>query len=131
LQLKTSRSQKPAKNPMQKLPKNPTKNPQKSCTQKSFMIFLTKNLLKTLNISKNFLILHLTQTKQKTMHELITLTYPMKCGITGTTIDKGEQAYYNHQTKTCIHPLEYERNMSQVKIGDPKTYFTRLQKLNK
>jgi hypothetical protein len=64
------------------------------------------------------------------MHELITLTYPMKCGITGTTIDKGEQAYYNHQSKTCIHPLEYERNMSQAKIGDPKTYFTRLSKLN-
>ena len=64
------------------------------------------------------------------MHELITLSYQMKCGITGTTIDKGEQAYYNYQTKTCIHPLEYERNMSQVKIGDPKTYFTRLSKLN-
>jgi hypothetical protein len=65
------------------------------------------------------------------MHELITLTYPMKCGITGTYIDKGEQAYYNHQTKTCIHPLEYEKNMAKTKIGDPKTYFTRLQKLNK
>jgi hypothetical protein len=46
------------------------------------------------------------------MHELITLSYQMKCGIT-------------------VHPLEYEKNMSQVKIGDPKTYFTRHQKLNK
>ncbi len=65
------------------------------------------------------------------MHQLITLSDRMKCAITGTTIDKGEQAYYNHQTKTCIHPLEYERNMQEVKIGDSKTYFTRLQKLNK
>ena len=32
------------------------------------MVSLTKNLLKTLKISKNFLILHLTQTKQKTMN---------------------------------------------------------------
>lgn len=65
------------------------------------------------------------------MHELITLTYPMKCALTGTYIDKGEQAYYSHETKNCIHPLEYERSMNQVKIGDPKTYFTRHQKLNK
>ena len=64
------------------------------------------------------------------MHELITLNSKMKCGITGTIINKGEQAYYDHQTKNCIHPLEYEKNMSQVKIGDPKTYFTRLSKLN-
>jgi len=34
------------------------------------------------------------------MHQLITLTDRMKCGITGTIIDKGEQAYYNYQTKT-------------------------------
>ena len=49
--------------------KNSPKNPQKSgakIQQKSFMISLTKNLLKTLNISKNFLILHSTQPKQKT-----------------------------------------------------------------
>ncbi len=65
------------------------------------------------------------------MHELITLTYKMRCCITGTIIEKGEQAYYNHQTKTCIHPVEYEKGMSLAKIGDPKTYFTRLQKLNK
>jgi len=116
---------------MQKLPKNLAKILYAKIQQKSFMISLTKNLLKTLNISKNFLILHSTQPKQKTMHELITLNQQMKCGITGTIIDKGEQAYYNHQTKTCIHPLEYERNMQQAKIGDPKTYFTRLQKLNK
>jgi hypothetical protein len=64
------------------------------------------------------------------MHELITLSYKMRCGITGTIIEKGEQAYYNHQTKTCIHPLEYEKNMSNAKIGDSKTYFTRLSKLN-
>jgi hypothetical protein len=55
----------------------------------------------------------------------------MKCAITGTIIEKGEQAYYSYETKNCIHPLEYEKNMSQTKIGDPKTYFTRLQKLNK
>jgi hypothetical protein len=55
----------------------------------------------------------------------------MKCAITGTTIEKGEQAYYSYLTKNCIHPLVYEENMTKTKIGDPKTYFTRLQKLNK
>jgi hypothetical protein len=65
MQLLFSCRQKPPKNPMQKLPKNPTKIQQKPARQKSFMISLTKNLLKTLNISKNFLILHSTQTKQK------------------------------------------------------------------
>ena len=65
------------------------------------------------------------------MHHLITLSDRMKCAITGTIIEKGEQAYYSYETKNCIHPLEYERNMQQAKIGDPKTYFTRLQKLNK
>jgi hypothetical protein len=64
------------------------------------------------------------------MFELITLTYPMRCGITGTQIYKGQQAYYNYETKTCIHPLEYERSMSKAVIGDTKTYFTRLSKLN-
>ena len=64
------------------------------------------------------------------MHQLIILTHPMKCAITGILIDKGEQAYYNHETKNCIHPLEYESNMSKAKIGDPKTYFSRLSKLN-
>jgi len=53
------------------------------------------------------------------MHQLITLTHPMKCAITGILIDKGEQAYYNYETKNCIHPLEYESNMSKAKIGDP------------
>jgi len=65
------------------------------------------------------------------MHQLITLSDRMKCTITGTIIEKGEQAYYSYETKNCIHPLEYERSMSKTKIGDPKTYFTRLQKLNK
>ena len=64
------------------------------------------------------------------MFELITLTYPMRCGITGIPIDKGEQAYYNYETKTCIHTVEYERSMSKAVIGDKKTYFTRLSKLN-
>ena len=64
------------------------------------------------------------------MHELITLTYPMKCAITGIRIEKGEQAYYNYETKNCIHPLEYESSMDKAKIGDQKTYFTRLSKLN-
>lgn len=64
------------------------------------------------------------------MFELITLTNPMKCGITGTRIEKGEQAYYNYETKTCIHPVEYERSMAKAVIGDKKTYFTRLSKLN-
>jgi hypothetical protein len=64
------------------------------------------------------------------MFELITLTYPMRCGITGTLIYKGQQAYYNYETKNCIHPLEYERSMSKAVIGDTKTYFTRLSKLN-
>ncbi len=64
------------------------------------------------------------------MFELITLTYPMRCGITGIPIDKGEQAYYNYETKTCIHPVEYEGSMSKAVIGDKKTYFTRLSKLN-
>jgi hypothetical protein len=96
------------------------------------MISLTNNHKKLLKISKKLLILQNNyKQNKKPMHELITLSSKMKCGITGTIIDKGEQAYYNHQTKTCIHPVEYERNMSQVKIGDPKTYFTRHQKLNK
>ena len=64
------------------------------------------------------------------MHQLITLTHPMKCAITGILIDKGEQAYYNYETKNCIHPVEYESNMNKAKIGDPKTYFSRLSKLN-
>ena len=64
------------------------------------------------------------------MYELITLTYKMRCGITGELIDKGEQAYYNHETKNCIHPLEYERGMAKANIGDSKTYFMRLSKLN-
>jgi hypothetical protein len=64
------------------------------------------------------------------MYELITLTYPMKCGITGQLIQKGEQAYYNYESNKCIHPLEYERGMSKAVIGDKKTYFTRLSKLN-
>jgi len=51
---------------MQKLPKNLAKILYAKIQQKSFMISLTKNLQKTLNISKNFLILHSTQTKQKT-----------------------------------------------------------------
>jgi len=37
-----------AKNPMQKLPKNPTKICYAKIQQKSFMIILTKNLQKTL-----------------------------------------------------------------------------------
>jgi hypothetical protein len=65
------------------------------------------------------------------MHQLITLSDRMKCAITGTVIDKGEQAYYSYLTKNCIHPLVYEESMTKTKIGDPKTYFTRLQKLNK
>ena len=64
------------------------------------------------------------------MYELITLTYAMRCGISGILIDKGEQAYYNYETKNCIHPLEYEKGMNKAKIGDAKTYFTRLSKLN-
>jgi hypothetical protein len=64
------------------------------------------------------------------MYELITLTSKMRCSITGEIIDKGEQAYYNYQTKTCIQPAEYERSMSKAVIGDKKTYFTRLSKLN-
>ena len=64
------------------------------------------------------------------MHHLITLPYKMRCAITGTVIEKGEQAYYNYETKNCIHPLEYEKNMSKAKIGDTKTYFQRLSKLN-
>jgi hypothetical protein len=87
-------------------------------------LFLS-NIIKTNQNTLNYL------QNKKPMHELITLNSKMKCGITGTIIDKGEQAYYNHQTKTCIHPLVYERNMQQTKIGEPKTYFTRLQKLNK
>lgn len=64
------------------------------------------------------------------MHHLITLPYRMRCAITGTVIDKGEQAYYNYETKNCILPSEYEKGMSQAKIGNPKTYFQRLSKLN-
>jgi hypothetical protein len=121
--------------PYAKTPQKPRKNPAKiwyaKIQQKSFMISLTKNLLKTFKYLQKLPNFTFYNQNKKPMHELITLSYQMKCGITGTIIDKGEQAYYNHQTKTCIHPLEYEKNMSQVKIGDPKTYFTRHQKLNK
>jgi hypothetical protein len=95
------------------------------------MYHLTKYYQKTSKDIQKLPNFTLYKQNKKPMHELITLNSKMKCGITGTIIDKGEQAYYNHQTKTCIHPVEYERNMSQVKIGDPKTYFTRHQKLNK
>lgn len=64
------------------------------------------------------------------MHHLITLPYKMRCAISGTVIDKGEQANYNYETKNCIHPLEYEKLMSSTKIGDPKSYFKRLSKIN-
>jgi hypothetical protein len=97
---------------------------------KIFYDFLNKKPAKNFKYIQKLPNFTLYKQNKKPMHELITLSYQMKCGITGTIIDKGEQAYYNYQTKTCIHPLEYERNMSQVKIGDPKTYFTRLSKLN-
>jgi hypothetical protein len=115
--------------------KNPIQKPHKNLVRKNpakiFYDFLNKKPVKNFKYIQKLPIFTLYKQNKKPMHELITLSYQMKCGITGTIIDKGEQAYYNHQTKTCIHPLEYEKNMSQVKIGEPKTYFTRLQKLNK
>jgi hypothetical protein len=56
-QLQPKTCQKPYAKTPQKTHKNPAKILYR---QKSFMISLTKNLLKTLNISKNFLILHFT-----------------------------------------------------------------------
>jgi hypothetical protein len=127
MQLIISCTQKPAKNPMQK----PHKNLVRKNPAKIFYDFINKKPAKNFKYIQKLPNFTLYKQNKKPMHELITLSYQMKCGITGTIIDKGEQAYYNHQTKTCIHPVEYERNMSQAKIGDPKTYFTRLQKLNK
>jgi hypothetical protein len=126
MQLIISCTQKPYAKTPQKTHKNLVgKNP-----LKIFYDFLNKKPDKNFKyIQKlpNFTL----NTNKNPMHELITLSYKMRCGISGTLIEKGEQAYYNHQTKTCIHPVEYEKGMSQAKIGDPKTYFTRLQKLNK
>lgn len=64
------------------------------------------------------------------MHHLITLPYKMRCAITGTVIDKGDQAYYNYETKNCILPSEYEKIMSTAKIDNQTEYFKRLSKLN-
>jgi hypothetical protein len=52
-----NQSQKPAKNPMQKLPKNFPKTPQKSSRQKPNKNFFKNYLTKTSKYSKNFLIL--------------------------------------------------------------------------
>jgi hypothetical protein len=117
--------------PYAKTPQKPHKNLLRKNPAKIFYDFLNKKPAKNFKYIQKLPNFTLYKQNKKPMHELITLSYQMKCGITGTIIDKGEQAYYNYQTKTCIHPLEYEKNMSQVKIGDPKTYFTRHQKLNK
>jgi hypothetical protein len=117
--------------PYAKTPQKPHKNLVRKNPAKIFYDFLNKKPAKNFKYIQKLPNFTLYKQNKKPMHELITLSYQMKCGITGTIIDKGEQAYYNHQTKTCIHPVEYERNMNQAKIGDPKTYFTRLQKLNK
>jgi hypothetical protein len=117
--------------PYAKTPQKPHKNLLRKNLAKIFYDILNKKPAKNFKYIQKLPNFTLYKQNKKPMHQLITLSDPMKCAITGTTIDKGEQAYYNHQTKNCIHPLEYERNMQQAKIGDPKTYFTRLQKLNK
>jgi hypothetical protein len=117
--------------PYAKTPQKTHKNLVRKNPAKIFYDFLNKKPAKNFKYIQKLPNFTFYNQNKKPMHELITLNSKMKCGITGTIIDKGEQAYYNHQTKTCIHPVEYERNMSQAKIGDPKTYFTRLQKLNK
>jgi hypothetical protein len=48
LQLKSSCSQKPAKKPMQKLPKNPTKIQQKTPMDQAKIFYLDKNFCKAL-----------------------------------------------------------------------------------
>lgn len=52
IETKLQKGKNSPKTPWQKLPKNPLKIPQAKIQQKSFMISLTKNLIKILNNNK-------------------------------------------------------------------------------
>jgi len=133
--------QKPAKNfsakTCQKPAKNPLKIPQpkilygESPYQKSFMISLTKNLLKILNNNKNFLTSS-NKTKNPFMSfELITVKYGCQCSLTGKSFSPGEQVYFNYLSKTFLDPVYYENMQSQINSSGVQSYFQRHQKLNK
>jgi len=99
--------------------------------QKSFMITLTKNLLKILNNNKNPLISS-NKTKTPSMSfELITVKYGCKCSLTGKNFSPGEQVYFNYLSKTFLDPVYYENMQSQINSSGVQSYFQRHQKLNK
>jgi hypothetical protein len=64
------------------------------------------------------------------MYRLITANFDCRCSLTGRFIRKGEQVYYNDNSRNVIDALEYELLMKKTVIGDKKTYFTRHSKLN-
>ena len=116
---------------MQKLPKKPTKIWYAKIQQKSFMIPLTKNLLKILNNNKKPLISS-NKTKNPSMSfELITVKYDCRCSLTGKNFYPGDQVYYNYQAKTFLDPVYYENMQSQINSSGVQSYFQRHQKLNK
>ena len=119
------------------MPKNPLKIPQPkilygtSPYQKSFMITLTKNLLKILNNNKKPLISS-NKTKTPSMSfELITVKYGCQCSLTGKNFSPGEQVYFNYLSKTFLDPVYYENMQSQINSSGVQSYFQRHQKLNK
>jgi len=119
------------KTPRQKPAKNPLKIPQPKIQQKSFMITLTKNLLKILNNNKKPLISS-NKTKTPSMSfELITVKYGCKCSLTGKNFSPGEQVYFNYLSKTFLDPVYYENMQSQINSSGVQSYFQRHQKLNK
>ena len=123
--------QKPAKNPPKIHGKNPLKIPHAKIQQKSFMISLTKNLLKILNNSKKILISP-NKTKNPSMNfELITAKYDCRCSLTGKNFSRGDQVYYNYEAKTFLDPVYHENIMSQQKSRGAQSYFERHKKLNK
>ncbi len=124
---------KPTKTPLDTYAKNPLKIPQPKIPlgQKSFMITLTKNLLKILNNNKNPLTSS-NKTKTPSMSfELITVKYGCKCSLTGKNFSPGEQVYYNYLSKTFLDPVYYENMQSQINSSGVQSYFQRHQKLNK
>ena len=120
-----------AKTCQKPLGKNLLKIPQPKIQQKSFMISLTKNLLKIFNNNKNPLTSS-NKTKTPSMSfELITVKYDCRCSLTGKNFSPGEQVYYNYQAKTFLDPVYYENMQSQINSSGVQSYFQRHQKLNK
>lgn len=64
------------------------------------------------------------------MHELITAKFDSVCSLSGEVIKKGEDIYYDYQTKTLIHPKYYENITSQINSNGMTSYFARHKKLN-